>query len=485
MASFLKNARRYATRQSGHNNTVIKPKKREALEVPSDLYKPRDIELRGGSLDLQSCRDKEVMLEGPFGTGKTVGALAYIYQMMDQYPGIRVLFLKKTKSEVGKSVLVSWEEHVVPEGHPMLSQTQEEMFNRDGYTHLNGSEVIIGGLHNKNAIKKVKSTEFDLIYVNEMDQITKAEWEILTGRLRHYKMPFQQILGDINPIHPMSWPNQRAIHGRLVRLKTKLSDNPRYHDGKDWTAEGADYRDTLESIGGVEYMRNVLGLWCASEGAVYADYFSEDLNVDSEPPQYYPMDWSRIWVTDFGFTNPFVWQQWAIDADGVMWLELEIYKTKTLLDDLCDMWKAATMPTPIPVAWLCDHDAQDRAELENKMSLPTFPAYKAVRAGIDAVCARLRPQANGRPRMMVRSDALIHPPDKDLVEKGWPTCTAHEFAVYAYPDGGSIKDEPVKEFDHGMDCVRYGTAWQDKLGTSRTPPGQVIRVENQSSRRYA
>jgi hypothetical protein len=41
-----------------------------------------------------------------------------------------------------------------------------------------------------------------------------------------------------------------------------------------------------------------------------------------------PPDWRRIRSIDFGYTNPFVCQWWAIDGDGRMYLYREIYHTK-------------------------------------------------------------------------------------------------------------------------------------------------------------
>jgi hypothetical protein len=46
-----------------------------------------------------------------------------------------------------------------------------------------------------------------------------------------------------------------------------------------------------------------------------------------------PADWRRIRSIDFGYTNPFVCQWWAIDPDGRMYRYREIYRTRRLVSD--------------------------------------------------------------------------------------------------------------------------------------------------------
>jgi hypothetical protein len=115
---------------------------------------------------------------------------------------------------------------------------------------------------------------------------------------------------------------------------------------------------------------------------------------------------------DFGFTNPFVWQQWAVDPDGRLWLEREIYRTQRLVEDHAkDILNVVTVTAgaskgqwlyPRPAAIICDHDAEDRATLERHLGMGTTAAKKSVSDGIQAMSARLRP-GRGRPAADVRA----------------------------------------------------------------------------------
>lgn len=478
MRKFSQSSSRYILTQA---NVRVSPLKRRKVPKAGEieeckLFAPIPREYRGGLAELVESRDIEVLVEGPMGTGKTSGILSWIYEIMDQYPGIRIAFVKKTRSTMNSNLLKTWEDYVIPAGHPMLSGTEDKMHTRKGYKHLNGSEVILIGLHDKGARDNLKGSEFDIIYCNECDQLKRSQFEYLVARLRHGVLPWRQIIADCNPDHPQHWLNIRPKIGRMKRFKTRLQDNPFYHDGTDWTVSGREYLETLEGMTGTDRRRNVGGEWCASDGAVYQHDFDDHVHVLKNGPKFFPTNWERIWSIDFGYTHPIVWQCWAIDGDGCMHLELEIYHTKLLLADFCDMIRAAAEPIPVPTAIICDHDATDRATIENHLGVTTILAWKSVRPGIDGVKQRLRVQPNGRPRIIVREDALVHPPDPALVHAGLPSCTADEFGAYSYPETTNARDEPIKEFDHGMDAMRYAVAFVDKLGTVRVSLAQAQRI---------
>src|SRR5262245_31871029 len=166
--------------------------------------------------------------------------------------------------------------------------------------------------------------------------------------------------------------------------------------------------------------------------------------------------WPRYMGIDFGFTNPFVCQWWALSPDGDLYLYREIYKTRTLVEDHARAIKWAWINDPRPEKIICDHDAEDRATLEKHLDMPTVAAEKSVSAGIQAVAGRLKLKPNGKPRLLILRDALASR-DEDLLEARKPTCTLDEIDGYIWKDGAK-KDEPVKENDHGVDTMRYVVA---------------------------
>jgi hypothetical protein len=115
---------------------------------------------------------------------------------------------------------------------------------------------------------------------------------------------------------------------------------------------------------------------------------------------------------------------------------------------------------------IADHDAEDRATMQ-KHGIYTIPAEKDVSTGIQAIKARLRVQADGKPRLYLVRGALIEA-DPYLEAEKKPTCTEEEIPGYVwqtYPDGKPNKEQPVKVNDHGCDAMRYIVAIVEQWDT--------------------
>jgi len=338
------------------------------------------------------------------------------------------------------------------------------------YVYANGSSIVVGGMDNPD---KVMSTEYDIIYYQEATDGTLEDWEKCTSRLRNGRVSFQQMLGDCNPQQPSHWLKKRCDDGKATMLVSHHEDNPRLFESDGTaTAFGQDYLKRLDNLTGVRLQRLRYGRWVAAEGVIYEDWRPEVHLLDRKQ---LPLDWPRIWGVDFGYTNPFVWGMWAIDPDGRLYLEREIYHTKRLVEDharqILDVVTtgSGTWKYPKPIAIVCDHDAEDRATLERHLGMTTIAANKNVSEGIQAMQARVRVAGDGLPRLFVLRDSLVEL-DMDLKDRGLPTRFADEIEGYVWAptaDGKPVKDEPLKMGDHAMDETRYVVAHQDLSAGAR------------------
>jgi hypothetical protein len=411
---------------------------------------------RGAARALMACRAREVLLSGPAGTGKTRAVLEKLHLAAEKYPGMRGLILRKTRESLTESALVTWEEKVVPRGHPCLPGAHRKQ--RHSYHYPNGSEVVVGGLRqsDRDQTQRIMSTEYDLAVVIEAIELAEGEWEALTTRLRHNVIGYQQVIADTNPAYPTHWLKKRCDEGKTLLLESRHEDNP---------TVTPEYLAALDALTGPRRDRLRFGRWVQAEGLVYEGWDAALHLADRFPP---PPEWPRYWAVDFGFTNPFVWQCWAQDPDGRLYLEREIYHTQRLVEDharrilrLVGAWDHARQRPDWsrarrPRAVVCDHDAEDRATLERHLGLPTTAAPKEISPGLQAVAARLRPAADGRPRLQLLRGALDER-DAGLAALHKPTCTAEEWDNYTWDTrAGRRKGEaPLDRDDHGMDCVRY------------------------------
>ena len=452
------------------------------------------IETRGAARQLLSDRSPECLTVGAAGTGKSWGALYKIHLMCllngacpeecakdheHQDRGMRALVVRKTHKSLTSTGLVTFREQVAADA---IAAGMLKWYGGSGekpaqYQYENGSVLVVGGMDNPD---KIMSSEYDVIFVMEATDFTLDDWEKCNSRLRNGRTSFQQLMADCNPQQPTHWLKKRCDDGLTKMLLSTHEDNPRLFrmlpDGSlEITEYGRAYIDRLDNLTGVRYLRLRKGKWAAAEGIIYEDWSAERNVIDRKS---LPMDWPRYWSVDFGYTNPFVWQMWAVDPDGRVYLEREIYRTKRLVEDHAkDILRVVVGENgkwkyPRPQAVICDHDAEDRATLERHLGIGTVPARKIVSEGIQAVQTRVRLAGDGLPRLFICRDALVER-DDELKQAGLPTCTLEEIEGYVWkPKGGgvvekAIPDEPLKKDDHGCDAMRYLVAHHDLSPSAR------------------
>ncbi len=113
-------------------------------------------EPRGAAEELFYTHEREVLLAGPAGTGKTRAALEKMFLCMQKYSSMRCLLARKTRVSLTQSALVTLEEKVWPAGHSISRGATRG--RRTGYVLENGSELVLGGLDNAD---RVMSSEYD------------------------------------------------------------------------------------------------------------------------------------------------------------------------------------------------------------------------------------------------------------------------------------------------------------------------------------
>lgn len=455
-------------------------------------------EFRGGMRALWETKAHEVILSGPYQTGKTFGALNKLHALLCLFPNSYALMVRATRKSILTSAVMTYEKKVLPFpiGHPKCAVQKFGGEHAEFYDYPNGSRLAVGGLDDAD---KYLSAEYDFIYVNQAEEITLDSWEKLVGRAtgRAGNAPYPQVFGDCNPGPPNHWIKNRES---LQLLETRHEDNPSLHDGQDWTELGRKSLSILNRLTGLRYKRGRLGLWVGAEGVVY----EFDASVHLINRFAIPDSWQRIRVIDFGYINPFVCLWIAIDEDGRMYLYRELYMTqRTVARHMVDIHIHSRGETYR--ATISDHDAEDRATLaagtivddkeqvQRLMAvgfkpdaagrvklpgIPTIAADKRITVGIERVQERLKIQQDGRPRLFVLRDSLIEV-DESLKSEYKPYRAEDEFTVYAYPegkDGKPQKDEPTKLHDHAMDSIRYGVAYVDTPAPRPRQPTVSMRT---------
>ena len=250
----------------------------------------------GAARELMTCREREVLLSGPSGTGKSMSCLQKLDLAASQVP-MRAAIVRKLRTALTQAALVTFNEKVLPPPPNAVWFHHEDQ----EFRYPNGSRVVVAGLDDP---RKVLSTDFDLIYVQEATELEEQDWQILLTRLRNNALSYQQLLADCNPSYPNHWLKLRVDAGQTTMLESRHEDNPQLFDHATgaWTPFGTQYLKTLDSLTGYLHKRLRLGLWVAAEGMFFPEWSPEEHLVDWFD---IPADWPRWISVDYGFAVPF------------------------------------------------------------------------------------------------------------------------------------------------------------------------------------
>lgn len=404
-------------------------------------YKPR-----GAALSLLYAKEPEVILSGPAGTGKSRANLEKLHLCACKYLGMRGLIVRKTRESMSESVLVTFEEKVLPENSPIAWGASRH--NRQVYVYPNGSEIVVAGLvaNGRDQRAKVMSTEYDIIYVPEAIELTEHEWFQLTTRARNHVMPYQQVIGDCNPDAPVHWLWLRGMRGAVRILHSVHQDNPTLWDGRNWTSEGRAYIARLQSLTGTDYDRLYLGKWVQASGLVY-DTWSDPGNV-TEEAEYVAGAGPVAWAVDDGYagmqdsstgcytaeSHPRVFLLVQQRDDGRLCVFAEHYAVKQREDHHIAAVQALGYEEPDYA--VVDKSAATLKRWLHDAGIGTYNGPPTVEESIKELRSAFAPDSNGWRRV------LVHPRCKHL---------RAEMVSYRYDDNG----KPLKQFDHGPDALRY------------------------------
>lgn len=429
--------------------------------------KPYDYWPHGGAAEVFRHREREVLLDGPAGTGKTLACLWKMHLACLKYPGLQTLMVRKTLTSLTGSAMVAFQNDVLgsrldafgvrPFGGSKIKPA--------GFKYPNGSEIAVGGMDKP---EKIKSTEYDLIYINEATELTVADWETLISRRhRSPNMPYTQLIADCNPDAPSHWLYQRVQRGETMAIKCHHQDNPTLYDHRagGWTEVGVDYMDGLRALTGVRRQRLYEGLWTAAEGLVFDNWdptvhlLSDDQMADMHIMHGKHINKAMvrrvIAGVDWGFTNPGSITLWAIDGDGRMFAVYQLYQTGRTIDWWIEQGKRLQLQFGVS-KWICDPAEPGFISQFNSAGLYAEGGNNDINAGINEVQQRLTMAGDGKARLYVRRDSL-HYPDESLRRAGKPTGLADEFTVYVWDtkreDTG--KPKPVDAHNHALDPTRY------------------------------
>lgn len=298
--------------------------------------------------------------------------------------------------------------------------------------------IVTMGAKDEGAIGKFQGKTMSLVYCDEMTLYPDSIIDMIDTRLSN---PHSMGFASMNPKQPThklkKWidkaeegnPNYYALH-------FSLEDNPYLP---------AEYKERIRnSLSGVFYKRNYLGLWVLAEGAIF-DFFDRNTYVVDRPPTA-----AEYWIAgvDFGMTNPTACALVGVSTGKYtqtgkqMWVEDEYYWDQSvkgrqkLVGELADDLLEFLEPYSVKQLYI-DPSAEALSRELKRRGLPVIDANNDVDYGIQIMTSDMR---EGKCLILEKCKNLI----REIEGYTWDP---------KYAEKGI--DKPIKTADHMIDALRY------------------------------
>lgn len=270
--------------------------------------------------------------------------------------------------------------------------------------------------------EKIKSTEFNYVFMEEANEFTLLDYRILSMRMSGPTTPDQpnKMYLSLNPSDEFSWINQKLVHQADVEvIQSTFQDNPFLSD---------EYIKILEDLKNVDptlYKIYALGLWAQIENMIYSNYVIDEVFPKSFDDEMYGLD--------FGFNHPTA-LMWIGFKDDELYIREIIYESKLTNQDLID--KMITIGITKKTPEYADSAEPDRIEEIYRAGFNVHPAKKGPSSVVNGI------------DMMKRYKIHLHKDDVNIQK---------EIRSYKWKEdkNGNILDEPVKFNDDALDGCRY------------------------------
>lgn len=380
---------------------------------------------------------------GSVRSGKTVGTLFRFMQAVYECPDSQIWMVGHTADTIYQNAI------------RLLLESEQLSIFRPYCTWFAGKRqlkfidktISTLGAKDQGSIGQFQGKTMSLVYCDEMTLYPESIIDMIDTRLSN---PHSMAFASMNPTYPThklkKWIDRaQAGDTNYYAQHYTLDDNPYLDD---------EYKDRIKnSLSGVFYKRNYLGLWCLAEGAIF-DFFDRSIHVVQRPPRA-----AEYWIAgiDYGTVNNFACVLIGISTgrttqSGICrWVEKEYVwdskargRQKTNFEYADDVLQFLEPYGPRAV-YVDPSAASFKLELR-KRGMHVVDADNDVVNGITMMCSEMQ-QGN----LFVCEEC---------------TNLIREIESYVWDPKSAIKgdDEPMKKDDHGIDALRY-SVFTHKIST--------------------
>lgn len=255
---------------------------------------------------------------GALGGGKTHGAFAQIaIDDCQRFPNLKVLFLRK----VGKYAKESLEDL----RRSGLRNVKHE-FKNNIIHYPNGSRIIIGSYQYEKDIDNYLSLEYDIILIEQAEQITGKKIDLIATRNRSSKGFRPRMYLTFNP-GGLSHAYLKEKFIMPFRKDKETNTKFIFANHKDNYFLNDEYQQTLNELKGWQKAAWRDGDWDILAGQFFSN-FNYDLHVIE--PFKIPAHWEVWGAMDYGFNHPTTSGLFAKN-DGITYVCAEYGERKKLI----------------------------------------------------------------------------------------------------------------------------------------------------------
>lgn len=372
------------------------------------------------------------LAHGSVRSGKSVGTAFRFLQAADECPDSKIYIVGHTFDTAYRNIVRLFME--APEFsvfRPFCSWSGKKL-------HYKDKVITVLGAKDEGAIGQFQGDTYSLVYCDEITLYPESIIDMIDTRL---SKPHSMGFAAMNPSFPShkvkSWIDKaEAGDPNYYSLHFTLDDNP-YVDEQ--------YKQRIrDSLSGLFYKRNYLGLWCLAEGAIF-DFFDSKIHVVHSPPAA-----AEYWVAgvDYGVSNAFSCLLVGVSTGKytqtgkVMWVEKEYYwdskKTgrQKINSEFADDVQAFLEPYGVKQIYIDPSALAMKLELQRR-GLRVVEANNDVYNGIQMMTSEM-----GKGNLFVCKDC------PNLIR---------EIESYVWdPRKAKLgEDAPIKKGDHAVDALRY------------------------------
>jgi len=378
--------------------------------------------------DLSPVKDKDgIIADGAIRSGKTICmSLSFVMWAMNRFNQQNFGMCGKTIGSFRRNVLF-WLKLMLITKHYKIKDCRTDNLLIVSKHGIENYFYIFGG-KDESSQDLIQGITLAGVFFDEVALMPESFVNQATGRC---SVTGSKFWFNCNPGNPKHWFKvnwiDKILEKNMVYLHFTMDDN---------LSLSEEIKNRYRNMYvGVFFKRYIMGLWCVAEGLVYS-MFDEDKHVIKGECPIYPQHLVSI---DYGTVNPFSCGVWGFNGRESI-REREIHydsrKAGVRVDDEAYYKMMDELIGDTEIMYIIvDPSAASYIEVIKKHGKYIVKgANNDVLDGIRIVTT-----------LLVTGKIKFHESCKDTID---------EFGLYSW-DEESGEDKVIKEYDHGMDDVRY------------------------------